>query len=82
MKRDRLRKREEDEGSAKKYIIGADCHWSDSCLQMSSPSLTDCKTPLPGDRNLHWSEVFEKLSHPDMLLGNNLSRVVVELDLS
>lgn len=37
--------------------------------QISSSSLTEYKTSLPGERTIHWNELFEKLSHPDMLLG-------------
>ena len=37
--------------------------------QLSSSSLAEYKTSLPGERIMHWNELFEKLSHPDMLLG-------------
>eukprot|EP00291_Cryptomonas_curvata_P026108 CAMPEP_0172167948 /NCGR_PEP_ID=MMETSP1050-20130122/9857_1 /TAXON_ID=233186 /ORGANISM="Cryptomonas curvata, Strain CCAP979/52" /LENGTH=64 /DNA_ID=CAMNT_0012838799 /DNA_START=499 /DNA_END=690 /DNA_ORIENTATION=- len=37
--------------------------------QLSTSSVSDFKTALPGERTLHWGTLFEKLSHPDMLLG-------------
>eukprot|EP00292_Cryptomonas_paramecium_P003144 CAMPEP_0113686580 /NCGR_PEP_ID=MMETSP0038_2-20120614/15377_1 /TAXON_ID=2898 /ORGANISM="Cryptomonas paramecium" /LENGTH=621 /DNA_ID=CAMNT_0000606935 /DNA_START=151 /DNA_END=2013 /DNA_ORIENTATION=- /assembly_acc=CAM_ASM_000170 len=39
--------------------------------QMSTASVSESYKPsaLPGERTLYWGNLFEKLSHPDMLIG-------------